>query len=263
MSVSVSLNGLSYTLPSTDETGWGTNVTGFLQAVSTGTLQKAGGTFTLTADANFGGTYGLVSSYFTSRTTSAATAGAFRLARADYVSWRNQAGAANLLLGVDSSNNLEWEGVDVVTATGTQTLTNKTLTAPVITAPTITGATTIGTGATITTPTITDPAWTAFTYVNSWVDFAGAYATAGYRKLANGDVQLRGAVKSGTSGTATITTLPAGFRPTGTFQVVTSSNGRIVSLRITSAGVVAGFDSTTETVQTAELVLDGIRFPTT
>jgi hypothetical protein len=240
MSVSVTLNGLTYSLPSTDETSWGTNVTGFMQSLATGTLQKSGGTFALTADANFGGTYGLVSSYFTSRTASAATSGAFRLARADGVLWRNQADGANLTLGVDSSNNLEWEGVDVTTATNTQTLTNKTL----------------------TTPTITDTGWLTPTLVNSWVDFGSTFAVVGYRKLANGDVELRGAVKTGSSGTATITTLPEGYRPTATINRIISSAGRIVILRVSSAGVVAAIDTTTEAAQTSEVVVDGVVFPT-
>lgn len=167
MSVSVTFNGLAYTLPSTDETNWGTNVTGFMQAVASGALQKSGGTFTLTADANFGGTYGLVSSHFTSRTANAASAGALRLARADGVKWRNQANGADLTLGVDSSNNLEWESVDLVTVSGTQTLTNKSLTAPAIT-----GAATIASGATITSPTITNPTTT------NLKDSTRAYAVA-------------------------------------------------------------------------------------
>lgn len=128
MSVSVTLNSVSYTLPSIDETGWGANVTAWMQAVSSSTLQKSGGVFTLTADADFGATYGLKSNYFTSRTANAASAGVVRLARADAIKWRNEANGADLALGVDSSNNLEWESVDVVTATGTQTLTNKVVT---------------------------------------------------------------------------------------------------------------------------------------
>lgn len=128
MSVSVTLNGLTYSLPSTDETSWGTNVTGFLQSLASGTLQKSGGAFTLTADANFGGTYGLVAQYFTSRTALPATAGQVRLANVDTIKWRNAANSAHLTLGTDATDNLEFEGVDVVTVSGTQTLTNKTVT---------------------------------------------------------------------------------------------------------------------------------------
>jgi len=110
MSVSVTLNGTSYTIPTTGETGWGSAVTAFVQAVATGTLQKSGGAFTLTADADFGATYGLKSAYFVSRTANAATAGAVRLARADAVNWRNEANSANIGLSVNSSNVMTWGG---------------------------------------------------------------------------------------------------------------------------------------------------------
>lgn len=151
MSVSVGMNGLTYTIPSGQETGWGSQVTAFIQAVGSSTLQKSGGTFTLTADADFGATYGLKSNYFTSRTANAASAGVLRLARADAVKWRNQANGADLTLGVDSSNNLEWESVDLVTVSGTQTLTNKTLTAPTITSSANVGPCLLAFGAATTT----------------------------------------------------------------------------------------------------------------
>jgi len=116
MASSLTVNGSTYSFPVTDETTWGSAVTSWATAVSSHTLQKSGGTFTLTADVNFGATYGLLSQYFTSRTANAAAAGQVRLARADTVSWRNQANSSDLELGVDSSNNLEFEGVDLVIA---------------------------------------------------------------------------------------------------------------------------------------------------
>jgi hypothetical protein len=127
MSSSVSFNGATYTLPTAGDTGWGANVTAFLTAVANNALAKSGGSFTLTAEADFGATYGLKAAYFKSQTANAASAGVLRLARADAVKWRNEANGADLTLGVDSSNNLEWEGADVVTVSGTQTLTNKTI----------------------------------------------------------------------------------------------------------------------------------------
>ena len=128
MSTNLTVNGVTFAFPATGENGWGTAVSSWASAVSSGTLQKSGGTFTLTADANFGATYGLLSNYFTSRTANPAAAGQVRLARADTVSWRNQANGADLPLGVDSSNNLEFNSVDIATATNTLTLTNKTVT---------------------------------------------------------------------------------------------------------------------------------------
>lgn len=67
-------------------------------------------------------------SRFQSRTGSGATAGQLRFARTDEIHWRNQANSADLILGVDTSDNLEWEGIDVVLTTATQTLTAKTIT---------------------------------------------------------------------------------------------------------------------------------------
>lgn len=81
-------------------------------------LQKAGGNFTLTADVNFGANYGLISSYFKSRSSNIADSGAIRLSRTDVINFRNQANSGNLPLGVDASNNLTWNGVAIATSSG-------------------------------------------------------------------------------------------------------------------------------------------------
>lgn len=70
-------------------------------------MQKAGGTFTLTADVDFGATYGLKSVYFKSRNTPS-TAGIVRLGNNESVGWRNAANNANLELKVNASNVLEF-----------------------------------------------------------------------------------------------------------------------------------------------------------
>lgn len=64
MAVVVNINGSNYTIPQDNEENWGSNVTSWIQAVSSGLLQKAGGAFTLTAEVTFGDTYGLKSKYF-------------------------------------------------------------------------------------------------------------------------------------------------------------------------------------------------------
>jgi len=109
MSTNVTLNGTSYTIPAVGEGSWGTNVTNYLVALASGVLQKAGGSFTLTADVDFGATYGLKSAYFSSRSTPA-TAGIMRLGNDENVSWRNAANSANLDLTVNSSDVLEFNG---------------------------------------------------------------------------------------------------------------------------------------------------------
>lgn len=114
MATTVSLNGVSYQIPVVGESGWGTQVTNYLVALSTGVLAKTGGAFTLTADADFGANFGLKSIYYKSRGT-VSTAGTVRLANAESVGWRNAANSANKLLKVNSSDLLEFDGNPIVT----------------------------------------------------------------------------------------------------------------------------------------------------
>lgn len=126
--VTVTVNGSNHTIPQTNEKGWGNNVTAWIQAISANTLQPSGGTFTLTSDVNFGGSFGLVSTYFKSRTSGISTAGILRLANSDAIGWRNSGGAGNLLLQPGGSDGLlQYNSVDLVGTSLTQTLTNKTI----------------------------------------------------------------------------------------------------------------------------------------
>lgn len=109
MPLTLTVNGVDFAYPRSRETGWGTDATAWAQAVTNGMLSKAGGTFTLTADVNFGATFGLLASYFSGRSL-AAQSGLFRLENASKVAWRNQAGTADLSLGVNTSNQLTFEG---------------------------------------------------------------------------------------------------------------------------------------------------------
>ena len=73
------------------------------------------------------------------------------------------------------------------------------------------------------TPITTVSAWTAVTFQNGWLDYAGGYQTTQYRKI--GDiVYVRGLVK-GTAGSTTIFTLPTGFRPLLSMQFPTEAGG--------------------------------------
>ncbi len=121
-SVTVVVNGSNHTIPQTNEKGWGANVTSWIQAISAATLQKNGGTFTLTGEVNLGATYGLLGPYYKSATSNISTAGVLRLARADTIGWRNQANGGNLLLSVDTSDRLLFNGAILPTlATSTFT----------------------------------------------------------------------------------------------------------------------------------------------
>lgn len=84
------------------------------------------------------------------------------------------------------------------------------------------------------------PTWTNCTYANSWVDFGAPYYGCQYYKDSSGNVHIHGVQATGSAGTATITTLPVGFRPTKTvLQPANSNNLASVFVTVTSAGVVA------------------------
>jgi hypothetical protein len=117
-SVSVSVNGVNYTIPQTNERNWGTNVTSWIQAISANTLQPSGGTFTLGADIDFGASFGLKSLYYKTRTANPSTTGNVRLATTDSFGWRNFANSGDLLLSKDASDNLNWNGHPLVSSTG-------------------------------------------------------------------------------------------------------------------------------------------------
>lgn len=110
--IDLTINGIDYSFPEEGEEEWGGDVTTWAAAVTGGMLQKAGGTFTLTADVDFGASYGLKSSKFSTRTANPASAGLFRLASADAIKWRNAANDADLTLNV-VGDALYWEGVDI------------------------------------------------------------------------------------------------------------------------------------------------------
>lgn len=127
MAFNVSFNGTTYPLPSVGDRIYATYINTFLTAVANNALAKSGGTFTLTADVNFGATYGPVVAYIKSRSSNIASTGVFRLANDEGIAWRNAANSANLLLKLNSSNRLELDGVAIPTISSTDTITNKTI----------------------------------------------------------------------------------------------------------------------------------------
>lgn len=113
-SVSVNVNGSSYTIPQTNERGWGTSVTTWMQAISANTLQPIGGSFTLSNDVDFGASSGLKSKYFLTRSSNPASTGLLRLSNTDSISWRNFANSGDLGLSVNSSDQLLFNGSQVL-----------------------------------------------------------------------------------------------------------------------------------------------------
>lgn len=118
MATVLTINGVGYSYPTTGDQVWGAGATNWAVAVTNGMLQKAGGAFTLTANVNFGPTYGLLTAFYQSQTANPAVTGVLRLANAsDAVSWRNAANSADLPLSVNASNQLTFNG-SVVAAVG-------------------------------------------------------------------------------------------------------------------------------------------------
>ena len=118
MATPITFNGVSYSVPAFNDTGYAQgpgNLSSYLIALASGTLQQTGGTFSLTADVNFGLNFGLIAKYFTSATVNPATAGTLRLAKTDTIDWRNNANSANLALGINGSDQLTYQGAVVIT----------------------------------------------------------------------------------------------------------------------------------------------------
>jgi hypothetical protein len=115
MATVLTFNGSSYSVPAYNDGGWaqGTgNLSLYLVAIAAGTLQTTGGTFTLSAEVDFGSTYGLKLPYIKTATATPATAGVVRLALTDTICW----GAANLALSV-TGTALYFNGIKLVTTT--------------------------------------------------------------------------------------------------------------------------------------------------
>ncbi len=110
MTVLLTVNGASFAYPETGDVSWGPAATDWAVAVTGGMLQKSGGLFLLLADVDFGASFGLKSIYYKSRATNISSAGILRIARDESIGWRNQANSANLLLGVNSSDQLTFDG---------------------------------------------------------------------------------------------------------------------------------------------------------
>jgi hypothetical protein len=73
----------------------------------------------------------------------------------------------------------------------------------------------------IQTTGTTIEAWIAPTLGASWVNTGGAKQVAGYRKDSDGRVWIHGNIKNGTTTDGTVLfTLPAGYRPVGTENVM-------------------------------------------
>lgn len=122
MPIPLTINGATFEYPEDFDENWGVNATGWAQAVTNGMLQMAGGSFPLTANVNFGPSFGLLSQYFETRASNPSTLGTLRLASADAgIGWRNNANSGNLILTTNSSDQLLYNGSPLATVGGVVT----------------------------------------------------------------------------------------------------------------------------------------------
>jgi hypothetical protein len=94
-------------------------------------------------------------------------------------------------------------------------------------------------------------------FQNSWANFGGAHATAGFYIQPDGWVRLKGLVASGTDNT-TIFTLPSGYRPPVNIPFTSISNGTVCTIEVDPTGTVGK----TSGGSNAHVSLAGITFPT-
>lgn len=114
----VSFAGSNYNIPNTRGDRPWSGLSDFVIAAAAKAINTAGGSFTLLADINFGATFGLVSTYYKSRTANVASAGQLRLASADTIKWRNNANGADIALSKNTSDELLWNSSRIILAGG-------------------------------------------------------------------------------------------------------------------------------------------------
>lgn len=111
----VSFAGSSYNIPNVRGDRPWSGLSDFVIAAASKAINTAGGNFTLLADINFGATFGLVSTYYKSRTANVASAGQLRLANADTIKFRNTLNDGDLSVAI-ATNRLTFEGSRLVIA---------------------------------------------------------------------------------------------------------------------------------------------------
>lgn len=110
MAIPLTINGAVFEYPQNFDEDWGIDATGWAQAVTAGALYLSGGNFPLTNTVDFGTSFGMRVKSITSKTANPATAGYLQLAKTDAIAFRNNANSANLLLTIDGSNMLTFDG---------------------------------------------------------------------------------------------------------------------------------------------------------
>lgn len=120
MAIPLTINGAVFEYPQNFDEDWGVDATGWAQAVTAGALYLSGGNFPLTAQVDFGTSFGIKVKSILTETANPSTAGYLALARTDTIGWRNNANSGNLLLAVNGTDMLTFNG----SALGLTSLTN-------------------------------------------------------------------------------------------------------------------------------------------
>lgn len=117
----------------------------------------------------------------------------------------------------------------------------------------------------ITSDHVATEDWIAPTLVNSWANYGSDHPPAGYMKDAFGVVHLRGLIRNGSSTTATMFTLPEGYRPLVTgnaenalFPIINANYASNLGSRINIYAGAVSQDSTNGS--TSWVSLSGISF---
>lgn len=132
MSTPVTYVGNTYNIPAYQDTGYaqGTgNLSSYLIALATGGLTLSGGAFPLLSDADFGASAGLKSIYYKSRSSIISSTGILRLSNTEFIGWRDFANANDLELGVNTSDQLTYNGIVIASSGGALFGTTLTLSA--------------------------------------------------------------------------------------------------------------------------------------
>lgn len=238
MSFTVSFNNTTYTLPSVGNRLYAANINTFLTAVANNALAKSGGTFTLTADANFGATYGIVAKYFKSQSSNISSTGVLRFANNEGVGWRDAANSSDKILKLDSGDRLEIDGVDIPTISSTDTLTNKTISGASNTLSAIAAsslASTTGSGAVVlaTSPTIASPTLSGTISLTGTLNTPNITASQVLVTNVSKDVTSIATTGSGSAVLATSPTLVTPALGTPSAVVLTSATGLPLTTGVT------------------------------
>jgi hypothetical protein len=112
MSSTVTVAGTNYSVPNTGDSNWDVDLTNLFIALSTSTkiLSVSSSNFPITQDVQWGSTYGHKSAYYKSLAANPSATGQIRLGNTEGIGFRNAANSADLILSVNASNLLQFNG---------------------------------------------------------------------------------------------------------------------------------------------------------